>query len=256
MGFLDDVKKIIFLARKAETLDYPREIDKFRKFLLLIRQLDIRQMYDIRKEEYPPELAITCQKILKMANVILRRIESREVQFQELQDFLQAVISLEQLVLKEGREIEERAYIKPSLGGLAKILKYDPAEARKKGILYRGVSEEDFQKVMSGETLYAADPFGETTLVEHILDPTNNSQTPFISLTENFQIAERFGKVIALSRKGLQGHLFTPTEIDGILRRSSTLWLKAKRLQRKNYEFILGPAKDMPAAIPREAVLL
>jgi len=61
--------------------------------------------------------------------------------------------------------------------------------------------------------------------------------------------------VIVISKKKLQGHLYTPEEIESILRRDGTLWLRAKKLQRKNYEFILGPAKNVPAAIPSDAIL-
>lgn len=259
MSILDDVKGIIILARTAEKLDYPLDIDKFKRYLLLIRHIDLRELIEIKKKEYPPELAQNCQEILKKANILLRRIENKEALFQEPRDFLKFVISLEQLVLKESEEIEEiesGAQIKPSLSRLMKILKSNPNEAREKGFLFRGVSEEDYQKIKKGEILFAADPFGQATIVEHILDPTNNPHTPFISLTENPRIAERFGKIIVISKKGLQGHLFTPEEIDSILRHSSPLWSRAKRLQRKNYEFILGPAKGIPAAIPRKAVIL
>lgn len=256
MSILDDVNRIIILARTAEKLDYHRDIDKFKRYLLLIRQIDLWELVEIKKKEYPPELAPNCQKILKKANILLRRIESKEVQFEELQDFLKFVISLEQLALKKSEEIESGAPVKLSLNQLMKLLKSNPNVAREKGFLFRGVSEEDHQKIKKGEILFAADPFGQATIVEHILDPTNNPHTPFISLTENPRTAERFGKIIAISKKELQGHLFTPEEIDSILRHSSPLWSRAKRLQQKNYEFILGPAKGIPAAIPHKAVIL
>ncbi len=252
---IDDLRLAVKLARDLQDLQLrlrengdDGQRDKIIRLLEIIRNLDLKQQYSLQKKEFPPELLGKCRLIYSLATRALREVQERNYVPANFTAILERIISLEQEISTD--------LVLPT-PSIRKILNYSPAEAVSRGILFRGVSGQDYQKIMLGEPLFAPNPRGKITITEHILQPGKASDSPFISLTTDLKTAGRFGKVIAINKELLRGHLFTPAEIEADLRRRSPKikWTIPLRLQRKNSEFLLGNSRTEIAGIPPEAVI-
>ncbi len=247
---INDLRLAIRLARnlqlKLRQGNEPTE--EMVKLLGIIKNLDLKQQYSLEKKEFPPVLVRKCKLIYALATRALREIEERNYVPNNLIAILEQIISLEEEISVE--------VILPTRN-IRKMLQYSPIEAARHGILFRGVSDEDYEKIQKGEPLFAPNPRGTLTITEHILDQVKAYNSPFISLTTDVKTAERFGKVIAIKKELLHGHLYTPSEIEADLKKraSAIVWTAPLRLQRKNSEFLLGSSKTEFACIMPEVVL-
>ena len=121
--------------------------------------------------------------------------------------------------------------------------------------MFRGISQNDYESILSNKPLLAPFPRSKLGLTEHILN-SGNLETPFISLTSDINAAKKFGIPIIIDITKLNGHLYTPEEIESILKREAKqFWTVQLRLQKKNNEFILGPSKSHLAEIPSDAII-
>ena len=241
---IDDIKLIITLARQIQndTSEAPR-------LLKIIKDLDLRQEYSLNQRKASVGLRRHCREIYLLSEKALQ--EQKLGRAELLRTLLNKIINLENLILDQ---MPSETFFVPSKI-LEKVLNYSPKEAVSRGFLFRGLSSEDYAKIMVGQDLFARNPKGKVDLIDHILDPTNNPDTPFISLTSDLASAQRFGHIVAVDIKKLRGHLYRPEEIEAILRRNSRIWSRAKKLQKKNSEFLLGPTRYDVASIPVGAVV-
>lgn len=251
---IDDLRLIIRLARKlqlklqsGEYGDDGHKVEILR-LLEIIQNLDLKQQYSIQRKELPPQLVGKCKLVYALASRAIREIQGKNYIPENLVAMVEHIINLEQ-------EISTDLILPTKV--IRKILNYSPAEAISHGILFRGISDQDYQKVLIGEPLFAPHPPGTLTITEHILDPAKAPSSQYISLTTDVKTAEHFGKVIIIQREFIRGHLFTPAEIEADLKRraGNFKWTAPLRLQRKNSEFLLGPSRMEVARILPEAVI-
>ncbi len=244
---LEQLEQIISYARAICELIKTQKGIQIKEIIPLLEKIIAVDLEQLAKTSNFSEKG---KKIVLTLHAIISDLSKKiwKAKISEIEDSLNRIIFLEE------RIAQEIPFVIPS-SILKKVLNYTPAKAREKGFLFRGLSETDYQKVVQGESIFSALPNGEVSIEDHILDPTNNPKTQFISLTADASTAKKFGKVIAINVKRIRGRIIPPEEIESILRRTSSRWNQAKKLQKKNTEFLLGPTKRELAEIPASAIL-
>ncbi|MBS3166235.1 hypothetical protein J4444_03880 [Candidatus Woesearchaeota archaeon] len=251
---IDNLQQIITLAKSLREKIVTGYVDteEVLAILELIKRVDLEQEYAAGKRDMPASIIRKTKIIFLLADRAYQEIISKHYVPDNVITILDKIVELE-------HEIQKDVVIIPIVptSEIKRILSYSAREAYSRGFLFRGVSAEDYARVMLSESIFAADPNGHVNLLKHILDSTNNPRTQFISLTSDVSKAEHFGRVIIIRKDQLLGHLYTPVEIEAILRKETrgTEWSKAKKLQLKNTEFILGPSRSEVARIPASAVI-
>ena len=249
---IDELRLIIRIARglqfKLQKRELDEETDEIIRLLELIRNLDLKQQYSLDRKELSPDLIKRCKLIYALGTRALHEVQEKNYIPANIVGILERIISLEEEI--------STTLILPTKN-LRQLLRYSPTEAIAHGVIFRGVSQTDYEKVMKGEYLFAPNPHGPITITEHILDPIKARDSPFISLTTDIKTAERFGKVLVIDINLLRGHLFTPAEIEADLKRRAgkIKWTNPLRLQRKNSEFLLGPSGTVVASISPESII-
>ena len=244
---LDYIEQIIEIAKKLQEdfkdLYDTGRIDRILEILKIIRKFDRKQLSAIDHETGSRTLMKLCEQIHDLTEEALTDMEEKW-NFDKAEEVINRIIELETHLAGLRR-------IAPSREA-QKILSYSPNRALAKRILFRGVSEADYVKILNGHDLTAVLPNARINLVQHILDPTNNPNTQYISLTSNVNIARGFGRPIPVEAKKLKGHLLSPKDLDGRTGGDT----RVKKLRKKNFEFILEPDRTSEAKIPAESVVL
>ena len=233
-----EAKGQIFVKKGAET--------KLLKFLNILKSFDAREFGIIKKETGSSMLLSECMQIYQSIEVAIDDVHEKE--YAKAAQLVGRIVALEELLL---HGFKSKVKFAPS-SRISQILNYSPKEAASKGFLFRGVSELDYEKVAAGHDIIAVRPDAKIPLLKHVLDPTNNPDTQFISLTADSNIARHFGngRLIVLDMKKLDGNLLSPDDISNITNDTQIM-----RLVRKNSEYILAPTKSGVARIPAQAVV-
>ncbi len=132
-----------------------------------------------------------------------------------------------------------------------RLLSKSPDEIYRSGYLFRGVSDIDRLRILSGRDLVSTDPQSVISLSDHILHGELFKDTKFISLTSDPKIAALFGNVIVVKISSLRGNLLTPNDIISKSGKST----EVSRLVRKNNEYVLEPNRLYDAEIPSEFLM-
>ncbi|MBI5066550.1 hypothetical protein HZA97_10060 [Candidatus Woesearchaeota archaeon] len=248
----DYVEQIIALAKQAKTeIEKAENGEKYSLevidgLLVTIEQFSDEEIEQARKDVSTVSLLEKCKSVKELAKQAKKDIDA-DYNFEKAKQLTDQILILESQIL----EAPQIRYI-PSKQ-LGKILKYSPKEALDKGILFRGVNQLIYKKLMNGEPLTARNPDAEPTsesLLKHIMGH-GSSNSPFISLTTDVIAAKSFGQVIVIKKDALRGHLMGADEIERKIGGETI----AKRFMKKNTEFILAPTKKEKAMIPVEAIM-
>ncbi len=234
------------IKKDLESVDETGKTRNILNFFKALQQINIEQLRQAKLEIKSKKLIKECGEVLGMVTASIESIENR-YSFEIARQTIDRIIALESYIYQD---FEKEIKFIPSKE-LNKIINYSPKEAVSKGYIFRGVSDEDFDKIMRGQDIYARVPDGKVPLLRHVLDPTNNQETQFISLTADSSVARNFGRIIAIKINGLKGNLIPPKEV--IARTHNET--KAARLVKKNTEFILEPTRLNLACIPASAVV-
>ncbi len=246
----DYIEQIIRVARAVKD-DFPTvyetgKIRNIRRLLLIIERFNVKQFKAIKEETGSTNLMKAAEGIALAANQALKDIDD-QYNFTKAEMLVQKIIELEAYV---ANNFEAELRFAPSKE-LGKILRYSPQDALAKGYLFRGLSDSDYQRVLHGTGITARKPNGTISVANHILDPTNNPDTQYISLTADVDVARHFGRPIAVTVAKLRGNLMSPDQI----RRATAHDTRVERLRRKNTEFLLAPTRTTVAQIPANAVV-
>lgn len=229
-----DVRLVILSAKKLKEEGLSRS--KALAFLDLIQEKVLAQEAVVRQVG-KTALVKEGEIIFSLAQEARDRLQKGD---RHIEQILDQIVSLEEHFGSETADLYQLRH-------------YTPSDALAKKVLFRGITMWQEDQIQRGEPLFAEEPAGKTSLAEHILSKEGG---PFISLTADQKTAKHFGgKVIAVRMDRLIGHLYRPEEIEAILRNTHKEWSKAKKLQRKNVEFILGPTKQTAACIPINAII-
>ena len=244
------IEQIIRLA-KAVKDDFPDvyetgKIKNIRSLLLIIKRFNIKQFSAIKEETGSANLMKAAEAIARAADEALLDIDNK-YNFTKAETLVQNIIELEAYI---ANNFETELRFAPSKE-LGKILRYSPQDAIAKGYLFRGLSDADYQKVLKGVGITAKKPDGVVSVLDHILNPSNDPNTQFISLTADVDTARHFGRPVAVNVAKVKGHLMPPDEI----RRATGRDTRVEKLRRKNTEFLLAPTKTSVAEIPADAVV-
>lgn len=234
------------VKKELESVERTGETKNILNFFKVLQQVDIAQLQQIEHEIKSKKLLRECAEILGMVNAAIEDIENNYC-FEIARQTIDKIIALESYLYAD---FEKEIRFIPSKE-LNKILNYSPKDAITHGYLFRGISAEDFDKILRGQDLHARVPDGKVSLLKHVLDPTNNQETQFISLTADSSVARGFGRVIAIRMNELKGQLMPPKEVITATGKDT----RAARLIKKNTEFILAPSKDALACIPASAIV-
>ena len=244
------IEQIIRVAKVVKD-DFPDvyetgKIKNIRKLLLIIQRFNVKQFAAIKEETGSANLMKAAETISLAADEALKDIDN-QYDFTKAEALVQKILELEAYI---ANNFEAELRFAPSKE-LGKILKYSPQDAIAKGYLFRGLSDADYQKVLRGVGITAKKPRGAVSVANHILNPANDPNTQFISLTADVDVARHFGRPIAINIAMVKGHLMTPDEI----RRETARDTRVERLRKKNTEFLLAPSRVSIALIPVDAVI-
>ncbi len=246
----DYIEQIIRIA-KVVNEDFPTvyetaRIKNIRKLFLIIQRFNIKQFTAIKDETGSAKLMKAAEAISLAANEALKDIDNK-YDFTKAESLVQRILELEAYI---ANNFEAELRFAPSKE-LGKILRYSPQDAIAKGYLFRGLSDGDYQKVLKGVGIAAKKPDGRVSVLDHILNPANDPNTQYISLTADVDTARHFGRPVAVNTSKLKGHLMPPDEI----RRATGQDTRVERLRKKNVEFLLAPTRTVAAEIPADAVV-
>jgi len=223
------------------------------KLLELIKRFDIKQFYLIKEKTRSKRLMDECRVIYSLTDEAIRDVKETWT-FDKAEQVVDKIISLEGYLKQD---LNRQYKFIPSKN-FKRVLSFSPKQAEAKGILFRGLAQNDWERILRGQDIHAKVPQSHVPIINHILDPTNNPNTQFISLSSDPKTARRFvtGGIIAVERKKLKGHIVDKKEFELLTRGSKgTDVSKAKVFLRKNSEFILSPTKKSFAIIPAESVI-
>ncbi len=241
----DYLDQILRTAQKAKAECEKGKVKNAIQLLKLIRQLDTKR-FGLLKD------ATGSQKLVKESKEVYRLVDEtlqKEPDVNVISEVLDRIIYLENYFMDIMKEIPFIPSEK-----LMRILELSPREAIHRGYLYRGLSDDEYKRIMRGGDLFAKDPNGNVTLIKHVFDPSNNPDTQFISLTADVNTARRFAEhnhIIVVDASKLKGALLSPKEIEQMTGRDT----RVRRLVEKNFEFILAPTRKEKARIDVEALV-
>ena len=251
---IDDIKRVIAFARGIQVKLRNTELwdnqEEILRFLKIIKDIDLDEQYTMKRKNLPKDLMRKVKLVYRLANRAINEIEDHNYVPENVIAILEEIIALEEEISSDVSVLLPTLRIK-------EIIRFSPAETLSRGLFYRGVSVSDCDKLNAGESIYAPNPRGEITITEHIFDSSKSSDSQFISLTTDVNVAKHFGRLMVLKKDMLIGHLYNPADIERDLKRhgKKVKWTKALRLQRKNSEFLLGPKGSQVATIMPEAVI-
>ncbi len=238
--FLKKIAEVAIIANaKIDSMYSSSDFSELLKLLEVIQDFDVRGSRVLQEQTgWEKEAEVFVKIHEKVAQAKAALVQGSP---QAAHNILKQILPLAELEVNQPAQTHK----KTRLLGLANS--YSPEEAFEKGILYRGVSDEEYESYVKGRSFFAKSPFARQPLAVHILDPT--SATQFISLTTDRAIAKKFGKVIPLNSAKIRGNLLGPDQI----RQKAGKDPSVKKLVVKNTEFILEPANNQPAELPPES---
>ncbi len=245
----DTVQRIIDIASATQQrlMKDPQNTRAILPLLKIIQKLDLEQFNLIKKEPGSERLMKEARDIYALSTQAIEDIE----EYQSFEKSINRIVAAEKLLPEH--LAEETPFLPSKLR--KKVLRYSAKEAIRNRVLFRGLSEGDYDRIMhANQPLFAripsAPPNTRELVIKHIIDPTNND-TPFISLTPDVKRAATFGKIIAVDMRKLKGEILAPENV----RQLTAGDTRVLKFVKKNEEYLLAPAKNKLACIPPDAVI-